>query len=207
MSASPTIHLHSQDLPDDFPAAAVIAVDTEAMGLNPNRDRLCLVQLATGDGTCHLVQTNTTHYQAPNLVKLLTDCKIVKVFHFARFDVGILQHTYNIKIENIYCTKIASKLVRTYTDRHGLKDLCKELLGVELSKEQQSSDWGAPFLTSEQQRYAARDVLYLHQLKTKLDAMLIREQRQAIAQACFDFIPLCSRLDVMGFNDMSVFHH
>lgn len=201
-----TLHLHKHDLPSDFNPGPSVAIDTEAMGLNHHRDRLCLVQLATPDQVCHLVQMNEI-YQAPNLVRLLTNDKITKLFHFARFDVGLLQHTYGIIMKNIYCTKIASKLVRTYTDKHGLKDLCREFLGIDISKEQQTSNWGNPVLTPEQQRYAATDVIHLHALKKKLDDMLVREKRTEVAKACFDFLPTCTQLDIMGFSDLMVFQH
>lgn len=206
---TPEIHFHQHDLPTSLPINDSVAIDTEAMGLNPHRDRLCLVQLSTGNGVCHLVKIAAQQQQnsAPNLTRLLTDSHILKIFHFARFDVGILQHTFNITIPSIYCTKIASKLVRTFIDRHGLRDLCRDLLGIEISKEQQTSDWGKSDYTLEQQQYAATDVLYLHQLKAKLDGMLVREGRQELAQALFDFIPTCAKLDIMGYDDLNVLKH
>lgn len=206
---SPIIHLHHHDLPASVEVNSHVAIDTEAMGLNPHRDRLCLVQLSTGDGVCHLVKIEAQQpkINAPNLIRLLTNANISKIFHFARFDVGILQHTFNITIPSIYCTKIASKLVRTFIDRHGLRDLCKDLLGVEISKEQQTSDWGKAEYSAEQQKYAATDVLYLHQLKAKLDEMLVREGRMELAHTLFNFIPTCAKLDILGYDDLSVLKH
>jgi ribonuclease D len=212
------IRLHRGDLPEGLSFPDGVAVDTETTGLRLHRDRLCLVQLSAGDGVSHLVQFPPSLLAAqaaagsaggpcpaPRLKALLTDPGVIKIFHFARFDVGMLLAHLNIVCEPVYCTKIASRLVRTYTDRHGLKDLCRELLGVELSKEQQSSDWGAEVLTPEQQRYAANDVLHLHRLKQRLDAMLIRESRFALAQACFDFLPHRARLDLAGWPDEDIF--
>ncbi|BAK85021.1 ribonuclease D [Komagataeibacter medellinensis] len=212
MAASPapdTIHFHRGDLPADVVFTGMVAVDTETMGLNPHRDRLCLVQLSAGDGQAHLVQVTqgATAADYPNLIRVLTDGHITKLMHFARFDVAILQHTFGITVAPSICTKIASKLVRTYTDRHGLANLCRELLGVELSKQQQSSDWGAPDLTREQLCYAASDVLYLHALWAKLDVLLHREGRRAMAQACFDFMPTRARLDILGYQDPDIFAH
>ena len=206
------IDLHDGDLPDglDLKAAArggAVAIDTETMGLNPARDRLCLVQLSAGDGTVHLVQFRRGSYDAPNLKRLLTDPEVVKLFHFARFDVAVMQAYLGVVVQPIYCTKVASKLVRTFTDKHGLKDLCKDLLGVELSKQQQSSDWGAEELTPEQMKYAASDVLHLHDLKAKLDAMLAREQRTHLAQACFDFLPARGALDLGGWDEPDILAH
>lgn len=206
------IDLHDGDLPDglDLKAAArggAVAIDTETMGLNPARDRLCLVQLSAGDGTVHLVQFRRGAYDAPNLKRLLTDPDVVKLFHFARFDVAVMQAYLGVVVRPIYCTKVASKLVRTFTDKHGLKDLCKDLLGVELSKQQQSSDWGAEELTPEQMKYAASDVLHLHDLKEKLDAMLAREQRTHLAQACFDFLPARGALDLGGWDEPDILAH
>jgi ribonuclease D len=206
------IDLHDGDLPDglDLKAAArggAVAIDTETMGLNPARDRLCLVQLSAGDGTVHLVQFRRGAYDAPNLKRLLTDPDVVKLFHFARFDVAVMQAYLGVVVRPIYCTKVASKLVRTFTDKHGLKDLCKDLLGVELSKQQQSSDWGAEELTPEQMKYAASDVLHLHDLKEKLDAMLAREQRAHLAQACFDFLPARGALDLGGWDEPDILAH
>ncbi len=196
-----SIHLHKGDLPDGLDLGALVAVDSETMGLSPARDRLCLVQLSAGDGVCHLVQFVGGVYQAPNLVRLLTNPKVTKLFHFARFDIAMFRRHLGIVTSPLYCTKIASKLVRTFTDKHGLKDLSKDLIGVDVSKQQQSSDWGATTLTEEQLRYAASDVLHLHKLKEKLDAMLAREGRTEIAQACFGFLPVRAELDLMGWGD------
>jgi ribonuclease D len=184
-----------------------IAIDTETLGLKPSRDRLCLVQVSAGDGTAHLVQFDGKDWSAPNLKAVLSDPSILKLFHFGRFDIAVLAHYLSVVPEPVYCTKIASKLVRTYTDRHGLKDLCSELLSVELSKQQQSSDWGAEKLTDQQKHYAATDVLYLHALKTKLDAMLKREGRMAVAEACFRFLSVRAGLDLAGFEDIDIFSH
>ncbi|WP_114392427.1 ribonuclease D [Oleisolibacter albus] len=201
------IDLHDGDLPDGLDLGPVVAIDTETMGLNPARDRLCLVQLSAGDGRSHLVQLRQGQYAAPNLKRLLTDPKTLKLFHFARFDVAVMQAYLGVTCAPVYCTKIASKLVRTFTDRHGLKDLCRDLLGVELSKQQQSSDWGAAELTAEQLKYAASDVLYLHELKARLDEMLIREGRMELAQACFDFLPVRGKLDLGGWDEPDIFAH
>ena len=206
------IHLHRHDLPDGFSLGPVIAVDTETMGLNPHRDRLCLVQMSSGDGAAHLVQLIPKSlgghgYDAPNLARLMADTAVTKLMHFARFDVAVLQNALNITVAPIKCTKIAAKLVRTFTDRHGLKDLCRELVGVELSKQQQTSDWGATELTSEQLAYAASDVLYLHQLWARMEALLIREDRLALAEACFAFLPTRCRLDLLGYDDPDIFSH
>ena len=184
-----------------------VAVDTEAMGLNPHRDRLCLVQLSRGDGDAHLVQFAPDCYAAPNLKRLLADAKVTKLFHFARFDIAILYHYLGVMPQPLYCTKIASRLVRTFSDRHGLRDLCKDLLGVELKKEQQSSDWGAASLSEEQQRYAASDVLHLHALRTRLDDMLMRENRVGLARNCFDFLPARALLDLAGWAEQDIFAH
>ncbi|MBN8925748.1 MAG: ribonuclease D, partial [Rhodospirillales bacterium] len=191
---------------------ASVAVDTETMGLQPHRDRLCLVQLSAGDGHAHLVQLippalGGRGYDCPNLARLLADPGVVKLMHFARFDVAVLQHNLGITVAPVRCTKIAAKLVRTFTDRFGLKDLCRELLGVELSKQQQSSDWGAPELTPEQLAYAASDVLYLHALWTRLEALLVREGRLDLAMACFDFLPTRGRLDLLGYEQPDIFAH
>lgn len=202
-----TVKLHRADLPADFEAGASIAIDTETLGLKPFRDKLCLVQISTGDGNAHLVQLDRSSYVAPRLKALLEDAKVKKIFHFARFDVAALKHHLGADTRNIYCTKIASRLVRTYTDRHGLKDLVKELLGIELDKQQQSSDWGAHVLSEQQKKYAATDVLYLHELKARLDQMLEREGRMAIAQSCFDFLPTRAALDLMGWPEEDVFAH
>lgn len=205
--AKPTIELHQGDLPEGVEFNGSVAVDTETLGLNIQRDRLCLVQLSAGDGTAHLVQFDGTNYTAPRLKALLADPGVLKIFHFARFDVAVLQKNLGVATAPIYCTKIASKLVRTYTDRHGLKDLASELLGVELSKQQQSSDWAATKLSQQQLAYAASDVLHLHGLKVKLDAMLERENRRAFAEAAFAFLPIRARLDLAGFADDDIFAH
>ena len=207
-----TIHLHKGDLPEDVTFGPMVAVDTEAMGLLWHRDRLCLVQLSGGDGIVHLVQIipaalGGSGYDCPNLKRLLADPGVVKLMHFARFDVGILQYNLGITVAPVRCTKIAAKLVRTFTDRHGLRDLCRELLGVEISKQQQTSDWGAPELTSEQMAYAASDVLYLHALWGKLEALLRREDRLVLAEACFAFLPTRTTLDAMGYEAPDIFAH
>jgi ribonuclease D len=207
-----TIHLYRDDLPEGLALGSVVAVDTETMGLNPHRDRLCLVQMSGGDGHAHMVQLIPEErggrgFDAPNLKRLLADPAIVKLMHFGRFDVTVLQHSLGITVAPVKCTKIAAKLVRTFTDRHGLKDLCKELLGVDLSKQQQSSDWGAMELTSEQLAYAASDVLYLHALWAKLEAILIREHRLELAQACFAFLPVRAQLDLLGYEEPDIFAH
>jgi ribonuclease D len=201
------IHLHKGDLPAGLSFPNGVAIDTETLGLRPHRDRLCLVQLSSGDGAAHLVQLDGTNFGAPNLKALLADTKSLKIFHFARFDVAVLKRYLGVDVAPVYCTKIASKLVRTYTDRHGLKDLCSELAGVELSKQQQSSDWAASKLSPEQQQYAASDVLYLHAIKAKLDVMLDRDGRRAAAEACFKFLPTRAALDLAGFEDMDIFSH
>ncbi len=202
-----TIRFHRGDLPDDFAPGNAIAIDTETLGLVPGRDRLCVVQLSKGDGTADVVQIAPNQTQAPNLEKLLADPAVIKLFHFARFDIAVLYKTFGVMTGPLYCTKIASKLARTYTDRHGLKDLVRELLGIELSKQQQSSDWGAPELTEAQLAYAASDVLHLHALRTKLEAMLAREGRAQYAQAAFDFLPTRARLDLDGWSDTDIFSH
>ncbi len=206
------IRLHRHDLPDDLNLGPVVAVDTETMGLNPHRDRLCLVQLSSGDGTAHCVQILPQSLggrgaDCPNLKRLLADPATTKLFHFARFDVAILRQALGITVAPVICTKVSSKLVRTFTDRHGLKDLCKELLGIEISKQQQSSDWGAPELTSDQLAYAASDVLHLHALWARLEALLVREGRRELAQACFDFLPVRGQLDLLGYEEPDVFAH
>jgi len=206
------IHLHRHDLPDGIDLGPVIAVDTETMGLNPHRDRLCLVQMSSGAGAAHLVQLippslGGRGYDAPNLARLMADTSVTKLMHFARFDVAVLQQALGITVAPVKCTKIAAKLVRTFTDRHGLKDLCRELVGVELSKQQQTSDWGAPELTPEQMAYAASDVLYLHKLWARLEALLIREDRLALAEACFAFLPTRCRLDLLGYENPDIFAH
>ena len=200
------IHLHRGDLPEGLDLGPVVAIDSETMGLNPHRDRLCLVQLSKGDGVCHLVQFARGPVAAPRLAAMLASRNVLKLLHFARFDVAMFQRN-GMPTMPVYCTKTASKLVRTMTDKHGLKDLCKELLGVDLSKQQQSSDWGAETLTEEQKAYAASDVLYLHALKEKLDALLAREGRQDLARACFDFIPHRAELDLAGWAEADIFAH
>ena len=205
--ASASIKLHKGDLPANVTFTGSVAIDSETLGLNPHRDRLCLLQLSGGDGTAHLVQFDGSDYSAPNLKKLLTDTSVLKIFHFARFDVAVLQKYLGVATTPIYCTKIASKLVRTYTDRHGLKDLCAELVGFELSKQQQSSDWGAATLTEQQKQYAASDVLYLHAMMAKLDMMLEREGRRAFAEAAFKFLPTRAALDLAGFAEDDLFAH
>lgn len=202
-----SIHLHQGDLPAGLDFGDSVAIDTEAMGLQPHRDRLCLAQLSAGDGICHLVRFAPGAYDAPRLKALLADPKVLKIFHFGRFDIALLRHYLGVLAAPVYCTKIASKLARTFTDRHGLKDLCRELLGVELSKQQQSSDWGAAQLSDEQLRYAAADVLHLHALRGRLDEILAREGRQALAQACFAFLPSVALLDLSGFSASEVFEH
>lgn len=202
-----TIHLHRGDLPPDLELGEVIAVDTETMGLVPARDRLCLVQISAGDGDAHLVQFADRRYEAPNLVRLLGDPTRLKLFHFARFDLAVIHRYLGVECRPVWCTKIASKLARTYTDRHGLKDLCRDLLGVDLPKEKQSSDWGAPELDEAQRAYAANDVLYLHRLRTVLQAMLKREGRLELAEACFAFLPVRARLDLSGFDEPDLFAH
>jgi ribonuclease D len=199
------INLHQEDLPEGLDLGGVVAVDTEAMGLNPQRDRLCLVQLSAGDGECHLIQFRRSGYRAPNLCRLLGDTEIEKVFHFARYDLAVIRHYLGVLCRPVYCTKIASKLARTYTDRHGLKDLCQELLGIELSKQMQSSDWGAAELSEAQLSYAAGDVLHLHEIRRRLDAMLAREGRQALAAACFAFLPERAELDLAGWAGQDIF--
>ena len=201
------IELHQGDLPDGLDFGASVAVDTETMGLQLGRDRLCLVQLSAGDETSHLVQFRDGRYEAPNLVKLLSDPAVTKLFHFARFDIAMLQRHLGVVCQPIYCTKIASKLVRTFTDRHGLKDLCKDLIGVDLAKQQQSSDWGAAELSEEQLRYAASDVAHLHRLRERLDTMLEREGRSALAAACFAFLPARAALDLAGWAEEDIFAH
>ena len=201
------IELYQDDLPTNLKLEQNVAIDTETMGLNPLRDKLCLVQLSSGNGVCHLVQILNNEIKPKNLIKLLKNKKILKIFHFARFDVGILKHTFNINIENIYCTKIASKLTRTFTDKHGYQDLCKDLLNQDISKSQQTSDWGSNKLTLAQQKYASIDVLYLHQIKDKLDKMLIRENRVKLANACFDFIKIRTDLDLSGWLEQDIFKH
>ena len=202
-----TIKLHRNDLPAGVEFRGAVAVDTETLGLQPRRDRLCMVQLSAGDGAAHLVQFDGTDWAAPRLKAVLSDASLTKIFHFARFDVAVIAHYLGVVPEPLYCTKIASKLARTYTDRHGLKDLCSELLGIELSKQQQSSDWAAEKLTDEQKAYAASDVLHLHALEAKLTAMLRREGRSSLAEDCFRFISVRAGLDLAGFADVDIFSH
>ena len=201
------VTLHEGDLPAGLSFGAAVAIDTETLGLHPHRDRLCLAQLSAGDGNAHLVRFAQGQYEAPRLKALLADAAVTKIFHFARFDLAVLSHRLGVMPSPVYCTKIASKLVRTYTDRHGLKDLCRELIGVELSKEQQSSDWGAPKLTAEQQAYAASDVLYLHKMKAVLDTMLAREGRTELAAATFRYLPTRVALDLGGWPEDDIFAH
>lgn len=201
------IKLYKGDLPAGLDLGPAVAVDTETLGLIPRRDKLCLVQLSSGDGNAHLVQLDRPGYDAPNLKALLANPAVLKIFHFARFDVAVLKHYLGIDVAPLYCTKIASKLTRTYTDRHGLKDLVKELLGIELNKQQQSSDWGAHVLSDAQKQYAAQDVIYLHELKSRLDQMLAREDRSGVARACFAFIPARAALDLGGWTEEDVFAH
>ncbi len=207
LGAPPTIELHEGDLPEGLVFGPSLAVDTETMGLNPQRDRLCLAQLSAGDGICHAVQFAAGQYAAPNLKQLLADASVTKLFHFARFDIAMFRQYLGVECKPVYCTKIASKLVRTYTDRHGLKDLCSELLGIELSKQQQSSDWAAKELTDSQLAYAASDVLHLHKLKSRLDDMLKREDRVAFAEAAFKFLATRAKLDLAGFAEHDIFAH
>ena len=200
------IKYYENDLPGNVDLGDIVAIDTETMGLNPSRDRLCLIQLSSGNGTCHLVKILDLRKKPKNLINLLKNNNITKIFHYARFDVAVLKHAFKIEIKNIYCTKIASKLVRTYTDKHGYKDLCKELLNETISKVEQSSDWGGK-LSKDQKIYAATDVLYLHELKNKLDIMLARENRTKIAKACFEFLRHRTDLDLYGWHDVDIFRH
>jgi len=206
-SGSVRPHLHQGDLPSGIDFGDSVAVDTETMGLNLARDRLCLIQLSAGDGECHLVQFRDRAYQAPNLAKVLGDPGITKLFHFARFDLAAIQRYLQVPCAPVYCTKVASRLVRTFTDQHGLKDLCRDLIGVDISKKMQSSDWGADSLTDEQLRYAASDVIYLHRLRTVLDEMLARDGRRELAQTCFEFLPTRAALDLAGWADVDIFAH
>lgn len=201
-----TTYLHHHDLPKDIEFTSAIAVDTEAMGLNIIRDRLCLIQMSQGDGDVHIVKFDG-NFNAPNLVKILTNDHLLKIFHFARFDMAILFHYLNINFSNIYCTKIASRLARTYTESHGLKNLCEELLGIEISKKQQSSDWGNKNLSDKQLDYASSDVLYLHQIKDKLNEIIIREHRQELLKDCLKFLPTRVKLDLAGFSNIDIFSH
>lgn len=203
-----TVHLHQNDLPEGLDLGPVVAIDTETMGLDPRRDRLCLVQMSSGDGDAHLVQIAKGQTEAPRLCAMLADPKVEKLFHFARFDVAALYNAFGVVTAPVFCTKIASKMVRTFTDRHGLKYLLQDLVGVDISKQQQTSDWGAPELTAAQLDYAASDVLYLHQLKSVLVERLHREGRMDLAQACFDFLPARGQLDLMGWDEPNdIFHH
>ena len=202
-----TVYLHEGDLPDDLDLGSEVAIDSETMGLRFRRDPLCVVQLSSGDGNAHVVRLNRPAYDCPNLKRVLTDPAVTKIFHFGRFDIGMFLLHLGVETRPVYCTKIASKLARTYTDRHGLKDVTKELIGVDMSKAQQSSDWGAATLSPEQQAYAASDVLHLHALRTKLDAMLVREGRDGLARACFEFLPHRALLDVRGWEEVDIFAH
>lgn len=202
-----TVRLHRGDLPDLVRYTGSVAIDTETLGLNPSRDRLCVVQLSPGDGTADVVQIPAGKVAAPNIAKLLSDPARQKIFHFARFDLAVLYKNLGVMAQPVYCTKIVSRLTRTYTDRHGLKDLARELIGLDMSKQQQSSDWGADELTEAQVAYAASDVLYLHQIKAKLDEMLVREQREALAEACFSFLPARVALDLGGWAEEDIFSH
>ena len=202
-----TNFLYQNDLPDDLDLGPMVAIDCETMGLHPHRDRLCVIQLSGGDGNAHLVQVAKGQTEAPNLCRLLEDPDVLKLFHFGRFDIAAMLNAFGAVTAPVYCTKIASRLVRTYTDRHGLAKLLQELLGIDISKQQQSSDWGAETLTSAQIDYAASDVLYLHQLREKLNGMLVREGRMEIAQACFDFLPMRARLDLDGWPETDIFAH
>lgn len=199
--------LYKNDLPDDLDLGPMVAIDCETMGLNPHRDRLCLVQLSAGDGDAHLVQIMPGQTEAPNLCKMLGDPDVLKLFHFGRFDIAAMYNTFGTLAQPVYCTKIASKLVRTYTDRHGLKNLVDQLLKADMSKHQQMSDWGARDLSKAQLEYAASDVLYLHKLRDRLNEMLVRESRMALAQSCFDFLPTRSLLDLEGWPEIDIFSH
>lgn len=202
-----TNYLHIGDLPDDINLGSCVAIDTETMGLNPHRDRLCVVQLSSGNGDAHIVQIPKNHKESPNLYQLLSNPDCLKLFHFARFDIAALENHFGIRTAPVYCTKIASKLIRTYTDRHGLKNLLHELLSIDVSKQQQSSDWGRDKLTPAQIEYAASDVLFLHDLKTELDKRLLREGRMEIAKSCFEFLPTRAALDLAGWPDFDIFAH
>ena len=202
-----TNHLYQNDLPDGLDLGAVVAIDCETMGLNPHRDRLCLVQLSSGDGNCHLIQVAVGQTKAPNLCKVLADPQVLKLFHFGRFDIAAMLNAFGTVTAPVYCTKIASKLIRTYTDRHGLKNLLQEFLRVDISKFQQQSDWGADQLSKAQLDYAASDVLYLHKLRDELNIRLARELRTDMAQACFDFLPMRAQLDLAGWPEQDIFSH
>ena len=202
-----SIKLYKNDIPSNLNLGNIIAIDTETMGLNPTRDRLCLMQISTGNGDVFLVKFEKNIIPAVNLKKILEDQNVVKIFHYARFDMAMIKHNLKIEVNCVYCTKIASKIIRTYTDRHGLKDLCKELLNVDISKQQQSSDWGREFLSDDQKNYAAQDVLYLHKIKDILDEMLIRENRTEIVNECHNFLTTQVKLDLLGWNDTNIFSH
>ena len=199
--------LYQNDLPDGLDLGPVVAIDCETMGLNPHRDRLCLIQMSGGDGNCHLVQVAIGQTEAPNLCRMLTDPDVLKLFHFGRFDIAALYNAFGALTAPVYCTKIASKLVRTFTDRHGLKVLLQDMIGVDISKHQQQSDWGAPTLSDAQLDYAASDVLYLHQLRDAFDVLLAREGRTELAQSCFEFLPTRARLDLTGWPEIDIFSH
>src|SRR5688572_372585 len=201
------IKVYKGDLPAHVELGPLVAVDTEAMGLNPRRDNLCLVQLSGGDGNAHLVQLDRTSFSAPRLKSLMEAPDVTKIFHYARFDVAMLRQHLGAAVGPLYCTKIASRLARTYTDKHGLKDIVKEMLGIDLSKQQQSSDWGSPILSDAQKQYAALDVIYLHEIKARFDQILLREGRMELAKACFEFVPVRARLDLAGWNEEDVFAH
>ena len=200
-------HLYQNDLPNGLDLGPIVAIDCETMGLNPHRDRLCVVQMSGGDGDAHIVQVAIGQTEAPNLCAMLQDPNVLKLFHFGRFDIAAMYHAFGALAAPVYCTKIASRLVRTYTDRHGLKNLTQELLGIDISKQQQMSDWGAETLTNAQLDYAASDVLYLHQMREKLDQRLAREGRTEMAQACFDFLPTRAKLDLAGWPEIDIFAH
>lgn len=202
-----TNYLYQGDLPDDLNLGPIVAIDSETMGLIPRRDRLCVIQLSSGDGNAHLVQIAQDQTEAPNLCKMLANPDQIKLFHYGRFDIAVMENRFGVRTTPVYCTKIASKLIRTYTDRHGLKNLLQELLKIDISKQQQSSDWGADTLTKEQIAYAASDVLYLHRLKEELDMRLAREGRTELAQACFEFLPYRAKLDLLGWPDTDIFAH
>ncbi|HBY43233.1 ribonuclease D [Brevundimonas sp.] len=202
-----TVYFHEGDLPDGLDLGPEVAIDSETMGLRFRRDPLCVVQLSSGDGNAHVVRLNRPAYDCPNLKRVLTDPTVLKIFHFGRFDIGMFELHLGVETRPVYCTKIASKLARTYTDRHGLKDVARELAGVDMSKAQQSSDWGAAELSQAQMDYAASDVLYLHAIKNRLNEMLVREGRMELAQACFDFLPVRSRLDLAGWDEIDIFAH
>ena len=202
-----TVYFHEGDLPDGLDLGPEVAIDSETMGLRFRRDPLCVVQLSSGDGNAHVVRLNRPAYDCPNLKRVLTDPKVLKIFHFGRFDIGMFELHLGVETRPVYCTKIASKLARTYTDRHGLKDVARELAGVDMSKAQQSSDWGAAELSQAQMDYAPSDVLYLHAIKNRLNEMLVREGRMELAQACFDFLPVRSRLDLAGWDEIDIFAH